>query len=193
MNKSKKLRQANNFEKKIIIKSLSQISPKFKLDEGQFDTYVFLNDKSKNKQLLVYLTLQKFSDLNKLMNSTSIHSLGLYFGFIRKSNFFLSLEGADYLYKSDYIPKKNQLIVNEEGEKAILYGNNVIKKMIALFSMELIINSIVVILNKSKELLALGITKVEGIRFNSSKLEDVIAINLVDKGYYLRKERVILT
>ena len=193
MNKSKKFRQANTFEIDIIINSLSQISPKFKLNESQFDIYIFLNGGSKNRQLSVYITQQKFSDLSKLMNSTNIHSLGLYFGFIRKGNFFLSLEGADYLYNSDYISKKNQLIVNEEGEKAILYGNNVIKKMITLFSTELIINSLVVILNKSKELLALGIIKVECNRFNSLKLEDVIAINLVDKGYYLRKERVILT
>ncbi|MFX0033029.1 MAG: hypothetical protein ACFE8E_04480 [Candidatus Hodarchaeota archaeon] len=193
MNKSKKIRQANNFEIDIIINSLSQISPKFKLSESQFDIYIFLNDKSKNRQLSVYITRRKFIDLGKLMNFTNIHSLGLYFGFIRKGIFFLSLEGADYLYKSDYISKTNYLIVNEEGEKALLYGNHVIKKMITFFSMELTTNSVVVILNKSKELLALGIIKVEGNRINSSKPEEVIAINLVDKGYYLRKERIILT
>ncbi|MFX1527421.1 MAG: hypothetical protein ACFFB4_07585 [Promethearchaeota archaeon] len=184
------VRQINDFEKKIISNSLSQISNKFTvlLGENRYYLNVILNQESKKNQIPVYLIHEKLNLFKQIVNFPNIYSLGLYFGFIKKGVFFLSLEGAEFLYKENYISKKCQLIVNEEGEKAILYGNNVLKKMILSFPLEIKINRIVIILNEIKELLAIGLNKIDGNYFNKFHSEDLIVANLVDKGYYLRKE-----
>lgn len=184
------VRQINDFEKNIIINSLSQISQRFTvlLRENRDYLKVILNQKSKKIQIPVYLVHEKLNQFKHIVNFPNVYSLGLYFGFIRKGVFFLSLEGAEFLYKENYISKKYQLTVNEQGEKAILYGNNVLKKMIISFPLEIKINRIVIILNELEELLAIGLTKIEGNYFNKFSPEDLIVANLVDKGYYLREE-----
>ncbi len=193
MNDSKNFRPINNYEKNIIANSLSQISIKFIsiLDEKLYDLYILLNSPViKGNQLPIYLIKPRNKDLKQLLQLTSYsYSMGLYFGFIKKGFFFLSLEGAEFLYRNKYILEKNQIIVNIQGEKSILYGNNILKKMVSNISMELKINDLVVVLNELKEIIAIGITKVEGNNFYNLESDDLIALNLIDKGYYLRKNQ----
>ena len=193
MNDSKNFRPINNYEKNIIGNSLSQISIKFILilDEKLYDLYILLNSPIiKGIQLPIYLIKARNKDLKQLLQLTShIYSMGLYFGFIKKGFFFLSLEGAEFLYRNKYILEKNQIIVNIQGEKSILYGNNILKKMLSNFSLELKINDLVVVLNELNEILAISIIKVDGNNFYNLESDDIIALNLIDKGYYLRKNQ----
>ncbi|MFW9947730.1 MAG: hypothetical protein ACFFDX_12975, partial [Candidatus Odinarchaeota archaeon] len=76
-----------------------------------------------------------------------------------------------------------------QGEKSILYGNNILKKMLSNFSMELKMNDLVIVLNHLKEIIAIGIIKVDGNDFYNLESDDIIALNLIDKGYYLRKNQ----
>ncbi|MFX1495993.1 MAG: hypothetical protein ACFFBH_00565 [Promethearchaeota archaeon] len=190
MNISKKVRRVNNFEKKIITNTFNQISPKFNelLEEDKFSMYITLNKEPEKQQISIYLIHRKLNYLEQLINFADIHSFGLYFGFIKKGKFFLSLEGADFLYKGNFISKKDELIVNKEGEKAILYGNNVLKKMILHFPLEAKSESLIMILNELEELIGIGFTKIKGDDFNKYFPEDLITVNLIDKGYYLRRE-----
>ncbi|MFX1361155.1 MAG: hypothetical protein ACFE8T_12515, partial [Promethearchaeota archaeon] len=93
------------------------------------------------------------------------------------------------LYRNKYILEKNQIIVNIQGEKSILYGNNILKKMLSNFSIELKMNDLVIVLNHLKEIIAIGIIKVGGNDFYNLESNDIIALNLIDKGYYLRKNQ----
>ena len=193
MNDSKNFRPINNYEKNIVTTSLSQISLKFisLLDEKFYNLYIQLKSPIiKGNQLPIYLIQPKQNNLKQLIQLTShISSIGLYFGFIKKGFFFLSLEGAEFLYRNKYILEKNQIIVKIQGEKSILYGNNILKKMLANFSLELEINDQVIVLNELKEIIAIGIIKVDGNDFYNLKSDDLIAVNLIDKGYYLRKNQ----
>ena len=193
MNDSKNFRRINNYERNIIANSLSQISLKFisLLDEKFYDLYILLNPPIiKGNQLPIYLIKPTHEDLKELIQLTSyISSIGLYFGFIKKGFFFLSLEGAEFLYRNKYILEKNQIIVNIQGEKSVLYGNNILKEMVSNFSMELKINDLVVVLNELKEIIAIAIIKVDGNEFYNLESDDIIALNLIDKGYYLRKKQ----
>jgi len=193
MNDSKNFRPINNYEKDIIANSLSQISLKFitLLDKKLYNLYILLKSPIiKDVQLPIYLFKPKNKDLKQAIQLTSyIYSIGLYFGFIKKGFFFISLEGAEFLYRNKYILEKNQIIVNIQGEKSILYGNNILKKMVSNFSMELKINDLLIVLNELKEIIAIGITKVDGNDFYNLESDKLIALNLIDKGYYLRKNQ----
>ncbi|MHA2430951.1 MAG: PUA domain-containing protein [Promethearchaeota archaeon] len=193
MNDSKNFRPVNNYEKNIIANSISQISIKSisLLDEKLYYLYILINSPIiKGNQLPIYLIKPRNEDLKQLFQLNSyIYSIGLYFGFIKKGFFFLSLEGAEFLYRNKYILEKNQIIVNIQGEKSILYGNNILKKMVSNFSTELKINDLLVVLNELNEIIAIGITKVDGNDFYNLKSDDIFALNLIDKGYYLRKNQ----
>ncbi|MFX1433467.1 MAG: hypothetical protein ACFFB1_06795 [Promethearchaeota archaeon] len=193
MNDSKNFRPINNYEKNIITNSLSQISLRFisLLDEELYNLYIQLKSPIiKGSQLSIYLIQPKQNNLKQFVQLTShISSIGLYFGFIKKGFFFLSLEGAEFLYRNKYILEKNQIIVNIQGEKSILYGNNILKKMLSNFSIELKMNDLVIVLNHLKEIIAIGIIKVGGNDFYNLESNDIIALNLIDKGYYLRKNQ----
>ncbi|MFX0180736.1 MAG: PUA domain-containing protein [Candidatus Hodarchaeota archaeon] len=193
MNDSKNFRPINNYEKDIITNSLSQISLRFisLLDEQFYNLYILLKSPIiKDSQLPIYLIEPKQNDLKQLIQLASyISSIGLYFGFIKKGFFFLSLEGAEFLYRNKYLLEKNKIIINIQGEKSILYGNNILKKMLSNFSMELRINDLVIVLNELKEIIAIGIIKVDGKDIYNLESDDIIALNLIDKGYYLRKNQ----
>ncbi|MFX1235826.1 MAG: hypothetical protein ACFFBY_14940, partial [Promethearchaeota archaeon] len=76
------VRQINDFEKKIISNSLSQISNKFTvlLGENRYYLNVILNQESKKNQIPVYLIHERLNHFKQVVNFPNICSLGLYFG-----------------------------------------------------------------------------------------------------------------
>ncbi len=187
MSASKKFRLVNNYEKSIIINSLSKISLNINsiFEEGHYNFYL-LFDSLKNTYKIYLITsnqsyIQEFKELY-----AKIHEIGLYFGYINKGNFFISIEGAEFLYKNHYLMKENFIQVNKKGEKSVLYGNNILKEMVHKVSPSLHNKDILLIMNEMNEILALAYSKVESTQISQLKAKDVIAINLRDKGYYLR-------
>lgn len=194
MNKLKKFRVINEIERKMINDSLLKISPQIlsDLDETGFRFYISLNrlNPRDNFPSVYFVPNNLSTNLDNFKPVTIINSAGLYFGFIKKTQFFLSLEGAEFLYKLNMIPQKLKVIVNDKGEKAILYGNKILKKFALQIPTTLKKNNLLFVFNKSNELISIARSQVVSSEYQENlSPNQIFAINLVDKGYYLRKKQ----
>lgn len=186
-------RHINHHEKEIIINSLLRLSSSlllfFKKNERFF--YISINKQtSHNRYPQIYLVSEELkSFLKNLISYDNICSTGLYFGFIKRGKFFISLEGAELLYIQGLFPKSLRVYVNEKGEKSTLYGNNILKKMLIIKAFDFKEKDLLLILNKSDEIIAIGQSQIEGEQVRNLKPKDLIAVNLSDKGIYLREHQ----
>jgi len=190
---TKKFREINETEKGIITDSVLKISTKILsvLKKIDYKIYIALvNKTSKNNYPSIFLIPNNLTkNLVKFQQEISIITAGLYFGFIKKGEFYLSLEGAEFLHKSGCFSKNQELYVNRSGEKSILYGNRISKSMIAKIPTGLQKNAFLLVFNLTNELIAIAKSQVNYVTYENLNLKDPIAINLVDKGYYLRKKQ----
>jgi ribosome biogenesis protein Nip4 len=186
-------RLVNKIEKSIINNSLLKISPEaslyFKKNDYRF--YIFINDERvESKFPIIYLvTYENSNILEESLKSESIHTAGIYFGFIKKGIFHLSLEGTEFLHNRQIIPKSNKITISKKGEKSILYGNDILKSVITVIPPELKKNNLLAVFNQNNEILAMARATVDFSSFQTLKLNQKVAQNLVDKGYYLRKRQ----
>ncbi len=186
-------RLINKIEKSMINNSLlkfsSEVLSYFKKKDYRF--YIFINDEqTKTKFPLIYLISYENSHLleEKLKNE-NITTAGIYFGFIKKGIFHLSLEGAEFLWNQQILPNSNKITINEEGEKSVLYGNDVLKNVITVIPPDLKINKFLAVFNQKNEIIAIARATIDSSAFQNLKLNQKVAQNLVDKGYYLRKRQ----
>lgn len=189
----RKFRIINKIERNIITNSISKISHKtlLALENTKFSLFISFNPISIEDNFpSIYLIP---NDLAKTVvnieQETEVCSAGVYFGFIKIDQFYLSLEGAEFLYHLNVFPKNTRLISNDEGEKAILYGNRILKKYISYFPQTLKKNELLLILNQSKELICLALCQINYSKTQKLNPNELIALNLVDKGDYLRKKQ----
>ena len=185
-------RQINEIEKEIIITSLSNISSEFSRIIENFKSFLYISITraiSKNKFPNIFLISKDQDKLLHSLNNNKIISAGLYLGFIKKGNFYLSLEGAEFLYKQGIFSNFKRLYINEKGEKSILYGNNILKNMVIKTPSNLQIQDYLLVFNELDEIIAIAQSKVENVNLQQLKSNDVVAINLSDKGLYLRKKQ----
>ena len=186
-------RQINHFEKEIISNSLLRLSsgllPFFEKNEKFF--YISTSKQtSHNRYPQIYLISEDLKRLLKnLISYNNICSAGLYFGFIKRGKFFISLEGAEFLYIQGLFPKSLSVHVNEMGEKSVLYGNNILKKMLTINAFNFKEKDLLLILNQSNEIIAIGQSQIEGEQIHNLTPKDLIAVNLSDKGIYLRENQ----
>jgi len=185
-------RQINEIERDIIISSISNISPNCSriLEDLKINLYISIGGAiSKNKYPEIYLVSKnQYNLLNSLIHNKII-SAGLYFGFIKKGTFFISLEGLEFLFKSNLLSDLKRINVNDKGEKSILYGNNIQKNMILKTPINIKQKDILVILNKFDDVIAIAQSKYDHQNIQKLNPKVIIAINLNDKGYYLRKNQ----
>jgi ribosome biogenesis protein Nip4 len=193
MDTIKNFRKINEKEKKIIINSLREISPKLlsTFKEFEFNIYFSLIELKKfNKFPEIFLIL---GENNKIIKNPEIKNItcsaGLFLGYIKKGKFFVSLESVEFLYKKGKFSAFNQLYVNSKGEKAVLYGNDITKNMILKMPSNFKKNDFMIIFNASKEIIAIAKAQVNYDNIKNLKSKSKIAYNLVDKGYYLRKKQ----
>lgn len=109
---------------------------------------------------------------------------GLPIGNLHKKKFLPSITFFDVV--SRYSKNFLYVIVNSNGEKLILYGRDIFGNSIEYASPGIEENSIILILNKSKEFLGVGRS-----RFSTTKIKEnsKVTINtLLDLGTYLRLE-----
>jgi len=193
MNDLKDFREINSFEKKIIFHSLSTNSSKIlqSLDDFQYFFYIsFKQNKTKNNYPEVFLITKDQKRFLSLINVKNIiHSVGLYFGFFKKDTFLLSLEGAEFLYKDKIFSEFQQVILDKNGEKSFLYGNNILKSMIVKTPNNIKENSFLLVFNNLDEIIGIALSHINAKNIQSLKPKDIIAINLSDKGFYLRKNQ----
>ncbi|MFW9988745.1 MAG: hypothetical protein ACFFC3_08835, partial [Candidatus Odinarchaeota archaeon] len=185
-------RKINKIEREIIINSFSKIIPKSLkiIDDLKNRLYISIeNLKYKTNFPNIYLLSKTQINSLKILESNKIISAGLFFGFIKKGNFYLSLESAEFLYFNNIISVFKKAQVNDKGEKSILYGNNLLKKMIYSFPDSFEQNDILLIFNKNEEILALAQSKIDYKYGQEDQSNELIAKNLIDKGFYLRKNQ----
>jgi 60S ribosome subunit biogenesis protein NIP7 len=109
---------------------------------------------------------------------------GLQVGKIQKKKFIPSITFFDLVAKlsNSFL----YVIVDCQGEKLILYGRDIFGNSILYASQKIVENSILLILNRSKELLGIG-----RARFHTTKIKTngIVTIDtLLDIGTYLRSE-----
>jgi ribosome biogenesis protein Nip4 len=188
-----KIRSINQIETEIIKDSFLTISSNFAslLEDVRNNLYVIFKEKKDyNNFPKIYLLPKELQELlNNPKLKSSISSGGLYFGFIKKGKFYFSIEGAEFLFKSNLIATDLQLNVNWDGEKSILYGNNISKNMLLKESYNFKIKDILIMLNEEQEIIAISKAVVEGNQVQNLEPEELIAINLSDKGTYLREKQ----
>lgn len=189
MSNTIRFRKINEIEKQIIFTSLSNISTELSqmMENLRHFLYISLESSiSKNKFPNVFMISKDQYKILRSLNKDKITSAGLYFGFIKKGDFYLSLEGTEFLYKNNIFSDLKRLHVTDKGEKSILYGNNILKNMIPIITSSLKQNDLLMIFNRNDEIIALAQSKFNYLDTKGAKLNDIIAINLTDKGYYLR-------
>ncbi len=191
MNDLENFREINSFEKKIILYSLSTISSKILqiLNDLQNFLYIlFKGNDSKNNYPVIFLIEKEQKEIVELLNDKNIvYSVGLYFGFFKRKNFYLSLEGAEFLHEKKIFPEFQQLFLNKKGEKSFLYGNNISRYMIDKIPQKLKKKDILLVLNNFNEIIGISQSQCDNKIIHTLKPKEIIATNLSDKGLYLRK------
>jgi len=193
MIESSHFRQINEIEKEVISKSLSNISPNYLqiLKRSKKKLYISIIESNlKTEYPTIYLISDEFLKIiNLSVFEDKIYSAGLYFGFIKKGSFYLSLEGAEFLYRQGILSDLKRIDLNQEGEKSVLYGNNILKNMVVKAPSNLQKGDFLLIFNNLNEILAIAQSKVDNKVLQNLKPNDIIATNLSDKGIYLRKKQ----
>ena len=185
----KNLRNLNMNEFKVIQAYLIQISPNISLYLEDRKTLLYIISTQDNKSLVYLITNSLKENLHHLKSTLKVTSAGTYLGFMENNKFFISLEGAEFFLSEKLIPNQILLEVNKEGEKSILYGNPVEKKMISHIDPSLKKDSIVLILNQFSELISLGYLRVDLSTLDGMNEREIVIKNLIDKGYYLRRKQ----
>ena len=193
MNNEIIFRNINNIETDLIATSFNIISTKLSpvLDKLKSLLYISINKSTTEKNYpsihLITNEQKKIIDENNIINR--IYTAGLYFGFIKMGIFYFSIEGVEYLYKNGIFTNFKLLYLNENGEKSFLYGNNILKKMVRKSPDNLKEKDFLLVLNKIDEIVGLGISRTNNDAISNLKSNDVFAINISDKGQYLRKSQ----
>jgi len=193
MSETRIFRRINTIETKFIINSIKTISTELLpiFDSLKELLYILINKSTIEKDYpSIYLITDK---LQKILNNVNflnrIYDAGLYFGFIKRGEFYFSIEGVEYLYKSGIFTKFKLVHLNANGEKSFLYGNSILKKMVRKSPNALEKEDFLLILNNFDEIIGLGISRVNNEILSNLKPSDVFAINIKDKGVYLRRRQ----
>jgi ribosome biogenesis protein Nip4 len=191
MSNLKEFNFLNEFESDIVKKTLDEIKTN-SFETIKNNKYNFLISKFKevNKYPEIYAIptkiLNLFKDINR-KNDPKIISVGIYFGYLKRGKLILSIEAAEFLKEYNLFPKRKQIILNEKGEKSILYGNEITGEDILIIPNNIQRGDLLLVLNKEKNVLALSTALIDTDKIKSEKTQKV-ALNLVDKGYYLRRQ-----
>jgi len=135
-----------------------------------------------SRRMMICLIAQ---DLESIVVNTQPDFAGLIIGRLKKQ-FMPSMAGVDLFAR---IGQKNKfyITVNENAEKLILYGRDVMgESILGSISDELDENNLVVLLNTRQEAIGIGKTRFSGRLLLEN--DKVTVTTLVDAGYYLRKE-----
>ncbi|HEV3432789.1 MAG TPA: PUA domain-containing protein [Nitrososphaera sp.] len=152
---------------------------------GAFEFFmdkVLILQKDDTKKAMVCLANNKIEEL--MADMVDPYSLGLVIGELRKQ-FIPSIAGADLFARYS---KRNKfyIVVNENAEKLVLYGRDIMGESIVEASSTLTENELVILLNTSFEAIAIGRTRFSGnLLLQKGR---VTVTTLADAGYYLREE-----
>ncbi len=192
MKPQNKFRPINAAEKEIIQTSLLKFNPNLlNLLNKEFFTYISINFiwKTQNYPLLYLISHKQRDFTENFGNLECIYSAGLYMGFIKQGKFLISLEFFEFLKQRGLLINEKKITVKERGERSILYGNDLSYGMITKASQDIKKDDEILIVNQQNEILAIGKYVLENEDLSDLQAIDKVAINIIDKGYYLRKKQ----
>jgi ribosome biogenesis protein Nip4 len=186
-------RPINEIEKSIINSSLQKFSVELisYIEQEKYKFYIYIRVEKKRVSYpsIFLLSHENSIILEEKLTNESVNSAGTSFGFIKEGEFRISLEGAEFLFKNNLIQDRNILKVNKKGEKAVLYGNPIVKGFVSDLRTDLQKNTLMWVINESGELLALALLEIDISILKLINQEDFVAKNLIDKGNYLRRKQ----
>jgi ribosome biogenesis protein Nip4 len=162
--KKPSLRKPTDNEKREIYSVLNSAS------SGLPAGYRLLIHELRYREVLAFTQEETMFLAETISNKKNVYFAGIFAGSFRKDKFKLSLDLVEHLYRRGYWT--NYVILEENHSKSFLYGRNVENGFLKLVG-----RGVVLVLNSEKDVIGLGL-----IGENSEKL-----VNLVDKGWYLRK------
>ena len=109
---------------------------------------------------------------------------GLMIGIFKKK-FMLSMAGADLVARES--KKFPHVVVDDDAEKAILYGKNILGESIVENTEIIVENQLLIILNLHREAIWIGMTKYHARYLPQRGIATVMT--LIDAGIYLRNEQ----
>lgn len=142
------------------------------------DKSILIKEHLKTKERKVYLASDSAGAVALSVSPTYV---GLMIGHLGKQ-FIPSLQGADIFYRVGR--KLPFVVVNEIGERLVLYGRDLFGQSITDASPDILASQFLVILNDKRETVAVGRARVPGAQiFNEGS---ITVYTLLDIGYYLR-------
>ena len=169
------IRKPTKKELKVIKKALASF--------GSFDFLksfsIYIKEGEKREVYAVSKDLEPFiGKLNEVSFGIKIGEVGKRFRF--------TLEGAFFLAKRN----KKKVYVNEKGEMLFLYGRDLFRESILDVSEDVMENDIVFVCNKRGDIIGIGKARFGRDRIFKVEKGRVVVENLVDRGEYIRKERL---
>jgi len=133
---------------------------------------------------VLYQTLTHLKTRQKGGEGPFVHSVGIMVGFFRKGQFLIGIEQIRKLG-----PLTKQWVeVTEQGEQLFLYGKHLQKRSITEISGALPKGARVVVRNRMKEALGIGVLVESGTQLETVPAKREVVKNLTDLGTrYLRK------
>lgn len=154
-----------------------------------FGSENFLNDyeilvREGDKKEAYALSRELLSFVNRVhMNYVCI---GIKVGEVGSRRFRFSLEGSYYLVKRN----KKKVYVDEKGEMLFLYGRDIFARSVVDVTKDVEENDVVFVCNTMGDILGLGKSRFDWSKYKEVEEDRVVVENLVDRGEYLRKEKL---
>ncbi len=125
-------------------------------------------------------------DLARFIENVNFECLaGVKLGEVGSRRFRFSLEGAFWLVRND----RKKVWVNERGEMLFLYGRDIFASSIEKCS-EFGENEIVFVCNRRGDIIGIGRSRFSSDRISELPPDRVAIENLVDRGAYIRHEKL---
>jgi 60S ribosome subunit biogenesis protein NIP7 len=153
------------------------------------DKEILLKEKKLNGSKIkeVYLTTR--DNFKMIPENASLSHIGMLIGHLKRRSFVPSMAGADLIARVGV--KFPFVTVNQTAEPLVLYGRDIMHGSIVGYGNLSQNNTIVIILNKNRVPIGLGITMLAiGKNIHRSN-ERIVVKTIADAGHYLRNERLI--
>jgi len=139
----------------------------------------------RNELFLVSANMESFvSKYIKGIMKKEPYSLGLFLGQIVKGKYEISMDIAEKLFIE---AKRNAIMVNDHALALFLYGRDIMAKSILKTYPPL--SKVVVVVNRFEDFLGLCKLTVKPKELLSGTLkgDEIVCLNVIDKGWFLRK------
>ncbi len=170
------LRNPKGREKKVIKSALRS----FRSEDFLRENVILVNDSKE-----VFALSKDLSNFIKRFKLNYV-CIGIKVGEVGCRRFRFSLEGTFYLIKRE----RKKVYVDERGEMLFLYGRDIFARSVVGITDDVKENDIVFVCNTKGDILGLGKSRFDAGKYKEVDEDRVVVENLIDRGEYLRKEKL---